>query len=90
MKVWLDSHWWQAESLFTPAQYETTLEWMLEKCKVNGAKLDQTLALSNAAREERKTGLTLSRMTVVKGRPRLRDRVASILHSDERRAQVCW
>lgn len=79
----------QAEHLFTPEQYQTTLVFILERCKVNVAKLQQTLALANAAMEDKRVSLSLSRMTVVQGRPRLRDRVASVLKTDERKAQVC-
>ena len=63
---------------------------MLDRCKVDVAKLEQTLALSKAATEEKKLSLTLSRMTVIQGRPRLRDRVTSVLKTDERKAQVSW
>jgi hypothetical protein len=56
---------------------------------VNVAKLQQILALANAAMEDKRISLSLSRMTVVQGRPRLRDRVASVLKTDERKAQVC-
>ena len=55
---------------------------------MNVAKLQQTLALANAAMEDKRISLSLSRMTVVQGRPRLRDRVASVLKTDERKAQV--
>lgn len=78
----------QAEHLFTPEQYQTTLNFMLDRCKVNTAKLEQTLALANAAMEDKRLSLSLSRMTVVQGRPRLRDRVTSVLKTEERKIQV--
>jgi hypothetical protein len=78
----------QAEHLFTPAQYETTLGFVLDRCKVDMGRLEQTLALSKAANEDKKMSLTLSRMTVIQGRPRLRDRVNTVLKTDERKAQV--
>jgi hypothetical protein len=78
----------QAEHLFTPAQYETTLGFVLDRCKVDISRLEQTLALSKAASEDKRMSLTLSRMTVIQGRPRLRDRVTSVLKTDERKAQV--
>ena len=78
----------QAESLFTPEQYEATLSLVLERCTVDTPRLEQTLALVRAAQEDKKLGLALSRMQVVQGRPRLRDRVASVLKTDERKAQV--
>lgn len=78
----------QAESLFTPEQYEATLAFVLERCKTDCKRLEQTLALATAAVENKKLGLALSRMKVMKGRPRLRDRIASVLTTDERKAQV--
>ena len=62
-------------------------------------RLEQTMALAKVAAEDKKMSLSLSRMTVIQGRPRLRDRVASVLHTEERKAQVllptlcigaCW
>jgi hypothetical protein len=79
----------QSEHLFTPAQYEATLQFVLDKCVVDTRGLEQTLALSQASMEERKLCLKMSRMTVVVGRPRLRDRVSSVLKTEERKAQVC-
>jgi hypothetical protein len=80
--------WWQAEHLFTPAQYEAALGFVLDRCKVDSARLQQTLALSKAVSEDKKVCLSLSRMTVIQGRPRLRDRVSTLLKTDERKAQV--
>ena len=61
---------------------------MLDKCKVDGARLEQTQALAQAAAEDKKVCLGLSRMTVIQGRPRLRDRVSTLLKTDERKAQI--
>ncbi len=61
---------------------------MLDKCKVDGARLEQTQALAQAAAEDKKVCLGLSRMTVIQGRLRLRDRVSTLLKTDERKAQV--
>lgn len=78
----------QAEHLFTPAQYEATLGFVLDRCRVDRARLEQTLALSNAAAEDKRLSLSLSRMSVIQGRPRLRDRVSRLLKTDERKAQA--
>ena len=78
----------QAEHLFTPAQYEATLGFVLDRCRVDRARLEQTLALARAAAEDKRLSLSLSRMAVIQGRPRLRDRVSSLLKTDERKAQV--
>jgi hypothetical protein len=78
----------QAEHLFTPAEYEGSLQYVLEHCEVDRAGLEQILALSQASMEDRRLCLKLSRMTVMEGRPRLRDRVSSTLRTEERKAQV--
>ena len=78
----------QAEHLFTPGQYETTLQFVLEHCCVDAQSLEQTHALCQASLEDRKLSLKMSRMTVMEGRPRLRDRVTSVLRTEERKAQV--
>ena len=78
----------QAEHLFTPEQYEAALRYGLEHCKVDSAALEQTQALCQASMEDRKLCLKMSRMTVMEGRPRLRDRVTRTLRSEEKRAQV--
>ena len=79
---------WQAEHLFTPAQYQTTLQFILDKCSVDAKSLKQTLALCEAAREDKRLCLKISRMAVIQGRPRLRDRVSSVLGTSERKGQV--
>ena len=78
----------QAEHLFTQEQYQTTLQFVLGKCVVDRAGLEQTQALCQASQEDKKLSLKLSRMTVMEGRPRLRDRVTSDLKTEERKAQV--
>lgn len=78
----------QAEHLFTPSQYEAALQFVLEHCEVDGQGLEQTLALCQASLEDRRLCLKLSRMTVMEGRPRLRDRVTSMLRTEEKKAQV--
>lgn len=78
----------QAEHLFTPAQYEAALNFVLDHCAVDARVLEQTLALCQAAQEERRLNLKMSRMTVIQGRPRLRERVSSVLKTEERKAQV--
>lgn len=80
----------QAGHLFTPGQYESTLQFILDKCVMDTRALEQTLALSRASMEDRKLSLKMSRMTVVVGRPRLRDRVSSVLRTEERKAQVFY
>jgi hypothetical protein len=55
---------------------------------VDRQALEQTLALCQASLEDRKLSLKLSRMTVMEGRPRLRDRMTSTLRTEEKKAQV--
>jgi hypothetical protein len=78
----------QAENLYTPEQYEATLLFVLDKCEVDVAALNQIHALIQATLEDRRLSLKLSRMTVIQGRPRLRDLVSSELKTEERKAQV--
>ena len=78
----------QAEHLYTPAEYERAVQFVLDHCVVDVRALEQTLALQQAAAEDKKLNLTLSRMTVIQGRPRLRDRVSSLFKTEERKAQV--
>ena len=78
----------QAEHLYAPAQYEQALVFVLEHCEVDRQALEQIHALCQASLEDRKLSLKLSRMTVMEGRPRLRDRVTSTLRTEERKAQV--
>lgn len=78
----------QAENLHTPAQYEEALQYVLEKCVVDVAALEQTHQLVLASIDDRKLSLKMSRMTVIQGRPRLRDRVTSDLKTEERKAQM--
>lgn len=78
----------QAEHLFTPEQYEATLQYMLTKCQVDGPALDQLQAMFAATTQERSLSLKMSRIAVMEGRPRLRDRVTSVLKTEERKAQL--
>ena len=78
----------QAEHLFTPQQYEATLQFVLDKCDIDVASLDQIHTLIQATLEDRRLSLKLSRMTVIQGRPRLRDLVSRELKTEERKAQV--
>lgn len=78
----------QAEHLFTPQQYEATLQFVLDKCEIDVASLDQIHTLIQATLEDRRLSLKLSRMTVIQGRPSLRDLVSRELKTEERKAQV--
>ncbi len=61
---------------------------MLDRCEVDTKALEQTQALIQATTDDRKLSLQMARMTVIQGRPRLRDRVTSVLKTEERKAQV--
>jgi hypothetical protein len=58
------------------------------RCEVDTKTLEQTQALMQASLDDRRLSLQMSRMTVIQGRPRLRDRVTSELKTEERKAQV--
>lgn len=78
----------QAENLHAPALYEQALHFVLDRCEVDTAALEQTHQLMLASLDDRKISLKMSRLTVVQGRPRLRDRVTSEFKSEERKAQM--
>jgi len=78
----------QADNLFTPDQYRLSLLLVLGNTLIQTEILEQTVALGRSTREDLKNSLKLSRMTVIQGRPRLRDRVNTVLKTDERKAQV--
>jgi len=78
----------QAEHLYAPAEYETALVWLLEACVTGGKELHQVRAQCQAMQEERRLNLKQSRIVVFEGRPRLRDRVATVFKTEERKAQV--
>lgn len=64
------------------------MRFILDHCVVDAKGLEQTLALQQAAASEKSVNLKLSRMTVIQGRPRLRDRVSTMFRTEERKAQV--
>lgn len=78
----------QAENLHAPALYEAALLYVLDKCEVDTAALEQTHQLMLASADDRKLSLKMSRLTVVQGRPRLRDRVTSEFKTEEKKAQT--
>ena len=78
----------QAEHLFTPSDYETSLSFVLGQCVVDASTLEQIHTKLQAALADRRLNLKMSRMTVIQGRPRLRDKVSSELKTDEKRTQV--
>jgi len=78
----------QAEHLFAPAEYEAALAWLLETCETGARELHQVRTQCQAMQEERRLNLKQSRIVVFKGRPRLRDRVATVFKTEERKAQV--
>lgn len=78
----------QADAMYTPEEYVHTLGFVLANAEVNTAIMEQNLTLIRATREERKLNLTMRNMTVVQGRPRLRDKVTASLRSDENKTQV--
>lgn len=78
----------QAENLYTPEQYQDTLVYLLKAASVNTKDLHQVRSQCLALQEERRLNLKLSRITVFKGRPRLRDRLTKVYQTEERKTQV--
>lgn len=60
----------------------------MEHCVVDTSGLEHLHALHLASTEEKTLNLKMSRMTVIQGRPRLRDRVTTLFKTEERKAQV--
>jgi len=61
---------------------------VLGQCVVDTATLEQIHVKLQASLEDRRLNLKMSRMTVIQGRPRLRDKVSSELKTEEKRTQV--
>jgi hypothetical protein len=78
----------QADVLFTPDEYMRTMTFILDNVVVNTPIMTQNLILLKNSREERKLSLTMRNMTVVQGRPRLRDKVTDSLKTDENKTLV--
>ena len=78
----------QAERLFTPAEYLSSVNFVFEHCVVDSAGLWAHCAVIAGRQEERSLQLKLKTLTVIQGRPRLRDRLKSTLNDPARRVQV--
>jgi len=65
----------QADIMYTPEEQLNTMYFILQKAKVNVKLLEDNLAISKAMRDDTRLSLQMSRMQVVQGRPRLRDRL---------------
>jgi hypothetical protein len=78
----------QADLLFSPDEYVATLDFILQHCSVNARLLEENMALLQASREDIQLCMRMSRMQVIQGRPRLRDRIGSVLQTSERKIQV--
>lgn len=72
----------QAETLYTQEEQADTIKFILEKVRVDTNVLEQNFAIHQAIREDTQRSLKVSRMQIVQGRPRLRDRLT---HSLEKR-----
>lgn len=74
----------QSEHLYTPQEQLECMQFLLERSQINTMLLEQNLAISKAVKEDTKISLQMSRLQVVQGRPRLRDRLQKIANkSDE-------
>jgi len=78
----------QAENLYTPEQYHDTLVFLLRAAAVNTRELHQVRTQCLALQEERRANLKQTRITVFKGRVRLRDRLTRMYNTEERKTQV--
>ena len=65
-----------SDTPYTQHQHQATLCFVLQHAVVNTGSLERALSVIRASREERRLNLQLKSMTVIQGRPRLRDRAA--------------
>jgi hypothetical protein len=65
----------QTETMYTPHQQMQCIRYILQKATIQTKVVEQNLAISKALKEDTKLCLQMSRMQVVQGRPRLRDRL---------------
>lgn len=65
----------QSEIMYTPEEQMNTIYYILNNSKVQVKILEDNLAISKAIKDDTKLSLQMSRMQVVQGRPRLRDRL---------------
>lgn len=77
-----------ADAPFTPVELMNAMCFVLRKAHVDIKTLGQNLSIVRAKREEKKLCMQLKSMVAVQGRPRLRDRVKSLLKTDEHKTQV--
>ena len=78
----------QAELLFTPTEYLSTENFVFEHCVVDSAGLWVHCAVIAGRQEERSLQLKLKTLTMIQGRPRLRDSLKSTLNDPARSVQV--
>jgi hypothetical protein len=71
----------QSEVMYTPFEQMDTIHYILSKALVNTNLVEKNIEISKALREETHINLKQSRMQVVQGRPRLRDKLVSGVHS---------
>lgn len=78
----------QADTSFTPEEQLATLAFVLGHTQVNTNAMQQNLAVVRARNEERALCLRMKSAVAIQGRPRLRDRVASTLNTEDSKMQA--
>jgi hypothetical protein len=78
----------QSETLYTPDQYLSTLRFLFQMCTVNHSVLKSNNARIVASREDKLMCLKMKTVSVVQGRPRLRDRVQTSLLTADHKTNV--
>jgi hypothetical protein len=66
----------QSDVKYTPEEELDCMHFILKHATIHSSVLEQNIAISKAAKDEKKINLQMSRMQVVQGRPRLRDRLS--------------
>ena len=77
-----------ADVTFTPEEQLKTMGFVLRHMQVDCNRLNQNRLLYAARKEEKTLCLKLKSVVAVQGRPRLRDRLASTLKTDDHKTQV--
>lgn len=71
----------QLDKLYTPEEELSCLRFLLEKCVLDIQVLDQNVQIYKAQKNDLRLSLQMSRLQVVQGRPRLRDKL--VVKNDE-------
>lgn len=73
----------QSDVKYTPEEELACIKFILDHAELDTNILEKNIIITKAAKEEKKMNLQMSRMQVVQGRPRLRDRLTKTMTNPE-------